>query len=100
VVHHRLSVKFDRDLIQALESARTRLAVAIASETKSTPPEQRQYYLETADRMQRFTKMVRAGSGALQNRHDWERTLEALKRLPAQSKALPLCQTLREIVPD
>lgn len=100
VVHHRLSTKIDRELILALESARTRLAVAIATETKSTPPERRQYYLETADRMQRLTRMVRAGSGALQRRQDWERALDALKCLPVQTTALPLCQALREILLD
>ena len=83
----------------ALESARPRLAVAIASETKSTPLDRRQYYLETADRMRRFSKKLRkSGFRTLQERREWIHALDALKQLPAQSKALRLCQNLRDIV--
>jgi hypothetical protein len=100
VIHNRSSTKIHRELVAALESVRTRLAVAIACETKSTTPDRRQYYLETADRMRRFTKNLRTGSGALQERQDWHGALDALRRIPAQTKAFQLCQTLRRLIGD
>ena len=100
MIRNRALTKTNRELVLALESARTRLAVAIASEAKSTPLDRWQYYLETADKMRRFSKKLRMGSGALQEREEWMRALEALRRLPVQSKALPLCRMLRELIAD
>jgi len=99
-MRHRPATKFNRELVLALERARTRLAVAIASETKSTPPDRWRYYLDTSDRMRRFIKRLRAGSGELQEHPDWERALEALRRLPPQGKASQLCRILRDIVSE
>ncbi len=99
MIHNRIPTKFQRELIVALESARTRLAVAIAAETKSTPPERWQYYLETAAHTRRFIKKVRrANADLLQGSREWIDALETLKHLPAQSKALRLAQLLRDLV--
>ncbi len=98
MIQNRTSTEIQLELLLAIESARNRLAVAIASETKSTPPDRRQYYLETADRMRRISRKLRKdGAGIPQDRQPWIRALEALNRLPAQSKALPLCRILRDI---
>jgi hypothetical protein len=99
VIHNRAFTKIHRELVLALESARMRLAVAIASETKSTPPDRRRYYLDTSDRIRRFIKSLRKGDpDVLQQRQAWVQALDALNRLPVHSKALLLCQVLREIV--
>jgi chromatin segregation and condensation protein Rec8/ScpA/Scc1 (kleisin family) len=99
VIHNRASTKIYRELILALESARMRLAVAIALETKSTPPDRRWYYMETSDRMRRFIKSLRKrGSDVLQERQAYIQALDALNRVPVHSKAFLLCQLLCDIV--
>lgn len=99
MIHNLAFTKIHRELIWALESARMRLAVAIALETKSTLPDRRRYYLETSDRMRRFIKSLRKeDSDILQESHAWIQALDALNRVPAHSRALLLCQLLREIV--
>jgi hypothetical protein len=101
VIHNRALTKIHRELVWALESARTRLAVAIAAETKSTPPDRWLYYMETADGMRRAAKRLRkAGSCALNERQNWIYALQALRRIPAQLKALRLCFLLREILKE
>jgi hypothetical protein len=89
-----------QQLLSALESARTRFAIAIAAETKSTPVERWRYYLDTADRIARFIKKFRkVDSGAALNYQDWIRALEALKRVPLQNgNASRLCRILRDVV--
>jgi len=88
-----------RELVLALESVRTQLAIAMAAETKSTPPPRREYYLETAERTRWFVKRLRqSDAGALQQRQDWIDALESLRGLPAQSRALRVCQLLREVM--
>jgi hypothetical protein len=101
LIQDRTSKSVHRELLLALESARTRLAVAIAAETKSTPLDQWRYYLDTADRIRRFArKLRRRGFDVPQEFQDWIRALEALKRLPMQDKALRLCQILIDIVAE
>jgi hypothetical protein len=88
-----------RELLLAFESARTRLAVSIAAETKSTPLDRWRYYLETADRMCRFMKKMRKqGFHAVRKPEDWVCALETLRHLPVQDRALRLCQLLGDIV--
>ncbi len=48
-----------RELLFALESARTRLAVAIAAENKATPREQWLRYLTAEDRMRKCLREMR-----------------------------------------
>ena len=99
MIHNRTSTKLHRELLIALESARTRLAVAIASETKSTPPDQLQYYFDTADQARRFNKKLRRQSiDRAQEQQAWSHALENLRRIPAQGNASGLCQMLRDIV--
>jgi hypothetical protein len=87
------------ELLRALESARSRLAIAIAVETKSTPRDRRQYYLETAEYMRRFVgRLRREGESVRQGVGGWEYALEALKRIPLKDAAFPLCRRLRNIV--
>lgn len=95
-----------QDLLKALESARTRLAIAIAAETKATPLERWNYYLETADQMRRCLKQLRAlpRSGTMSSA-DWIEALATLKRIPQRSdprlrkgEAHQLCQCLRAVL--
>lgn len=89
----------EKELVCALEQARNRLVVAIAGESKSTPKDRRQYYLETADSMRRLIIRLRKG-GSSRGFHlqDWVSALQALDTLPLKEKAQPLCNRLRSIV--
>jgi hypothetical protein len=97
-MHNRASTKIHRELILAVESARMRLAVAIALETKSTPPDRRRYYLDISDRMRQFVKRLRkGGADVAQERQAWVQALDTLKQLPSHSRALMLCQLLDDL---
>ncbi len=99
VIRNRASTKIHRELLFALESARMRLAVAIAVERKSTPPDRWQYYLATSDRMCRFIRKLRTRNfDVLSPPQDWIRALETLRRLPVQDGAVRLSQILGDIV--
>jgi hypothetical protein len=90
-----------KELLRALESARTRLAIAIAEETKSTPRSRRQYYLDTADQLRTCIGRLRKVDGDLERDYEsWALALQALKQLPVQNNAFQLCLKLREIVTD
>jgi hypothetical protein len=76
-----------------------RLSVAIASETKSTPRDGWRSYLETADQISRSIRKLRhADFDSLPDSHGWIRTLDTLDYLPVHSRALRLCQILRDIL--
>jgi hypothetical protein len=99
VIQNRALTKVQKELVHALESARNQFAVAIAAESKSTPPDQWQCYLDTADRMCRFIKKLRKTGIEGGSMHaDWIHALELLHRLPAQDKARQLYRILRDIV--
>jgi hypothetical protein len=86
-------------LLLALEAARTRLAVAVAAETKSTPPERWQYYFEISERTRRLIKGLRnANSEMPLLKQRWTEAIESLKQIPAQSKAAQICKLLGDIV--
>jgi hypothetical protein len=101
VIRNGTSMKAHKELLLALEYARTRLAIAMAVETKSTPTAQWQYYLDTTDRMCRYMKKLRksdfTASPGLQN---LDRAVETLKRLPVHDKAMRLCRIIRDIVAE
>lgn len=98
MIYNRVSARFHRELVLALESARIRLAIAMASETKSTPLDRWRYYLETADQTCRLMKKLRrANADSLHENQEWITALDNLKHLPVHSKALWLCQLLQEI---
>jgi hypothetical protein len=87
------------ELLIALESARTRLAVAIASERKSTLPDRLQYYMETAEQTRQFMKKLRrANFSIVQEKQEWLYALENLRQLPVQDRAVGLCRILRDII--
>lgn len=92
------STRVSMDLLLALEFARTRLAIAIAAESKSTPPERWQYYLDTADRMSRCLRKLRKNGMkmAISNKEEF-RALEALRRIPIANNAQRFCQVLGDI---
>jgi hypothetical protein len=89
------------DLILALESVRTRLSIAIAAESKSTPLDQWRHYLDTADRMARFMRKLRQSKGepamSIQN---GGRVIEALRQISEENSARQLCQILEAMVLD
>jgi hypothetical protein len=98
---HRLT----RELLYAMESARSRLAVAIALENKATPRERWRQYLETEDRMRQCVRRIRflpychADSQA-----EWLKALSLLKQpLPAVEKEAPveaqvMCRRIMEVL--
>lgn len=95
------SIETDRDLVVALESARTQLAVAIAAERKSTPRNQWHYYLDTADRMGRFMRKLRkSGVDMGTGSEEGIRLRAALQCIPDGAKAQHLCRILRDIATE
>jgi hypothetical protein len=101
----RVSHTVYEDLLKALESARTRLAVAIAAETKATPVSRWNAYLQTAEEMRRCLKRLRAlpHSGS-RKPEDWTRALDILRQIPrrsdpgSRSEAHLLCQHLQAVL--
>jgi hypothetical protein len=92
-------------LLQALERIRTRLVIAIAVETKLTPPALRQYYLEMVDSMSECIKILRRGlRNGIKVENKCLQVLQELRSLPQpdqelQSKeALQLCRRLQHIL--
>jgi hypothetical protein len=99
LIKSRIAPKIQKELVLALESARTRLSIAIALESKSTPRERWRYYLDTADHVSRCVKRLRkADFDSKPVSQGWIRALDILKHLPTQNKALRLCQILGEIM--
>ena len=95
-----------RDLLKALESARTRLAIAIAGVTKVTPIQRWNYYLETSDQMRRCLKQLRAHPRPESiDQPDWIKALDTLREMPARpdlsshkGEADVLCRRLRSVL--
>ena len=88
-----------RDLLLAMETARSRLAIAIAEESKYTPWNQRQYYLDTADRMRRnITRLRTEESNEGFQLQEWILALEALREIPLNDRARTICERLRRIM--
>jgi len=101
VIQNRFSAKVHRELVLALESARMRLSVAIAVETKSTPRDRWRYYLDTTDQISRFIRRFRKTDfESAPDSQDWIKALDRLDRLPIQVRALRLCQVLRDIMAE
>lgn len=93
------SIDFAGDLLRALEAARIHLALAIAAESKSTPPDRWQHYLSTAERAGRFMRKLRKnGMEKPISSHEGNRALEALRRIPDATTAQRMCQMLGDIV--
>jgi|GEM_PF-1750388 len=88
-----------RELLLAMETARSRLAIAIAEESKYTPWNQRQYFLDTADRMRRNIARLRTekSSEGFQLQ-EWILALEALREIPLNDRAQAICERLRRII--
>ena len=91
------------ELLHSLEQARSRLAVAIATESKATPLERIRYYRETDEKVHRCVRELRSlRRSGVEGRQGLQEALSALKRLPPeyfvarQGHALQLCQQLRE----
>ena len=98
MIQNPVSAKSHRELLHALESARMRLSVAIAAETKSTPRERWLHYLDAFDQIRRFVRKLRnANSGSLPNLQGWIRALDTLEHLPVQNRVPRLCQILQDI---
>ncbi len=94
-----------RELVYAMERARSRLAVAIAAESKTTTRDRWRHYLETEDRMRWCVRKIRrhhvpgtCGNGS------WREALSLLQRpLPAvdgkfRGEAQELCRRLQEVL--
>jgi hypothetical protein len=95
------------DLLHALENARGRLAVAIATETKTTTAGRWRHYREVEDRLRRCLKELRChGPTGLRTQVGWHEALEALKgihytspeRMARKDEAMHLCQQLGDVL--
>ena len=72
------------ELLHSLEQARTRLAVAIATESKATPLERIRYYRETDEKVHRCVRELRSlRRSGVEGQQGWQEALSALKRLLA-----------------
>ncbi|MBN1567057.1 MAG: hypothetical protein JXA73_04365 [Acidobacteria bacterium] len=101
MIQDRLAAKVHGELVLALESARMRLSVAIAVETKSTPQDRRRYYLDTTEQVCRFIRRLRKADGTSSaEARGWINALDSLGRIPIQARALRLCQALQEIMKE
>jgi hypothetical protein len=94
-----------RDLLHALERARSRLAVAIAAENKYTPRERWRHYLETEDRMRRCVREIRQSCNpSLEKQRDCLQVLSLLMQpFPAdggeaEGEAQRLCRRCYEVL--
>jgi hypothetical protein len=101
MIENHILTEIPADLIVALESARTRLSIALAAQSKSTPPVLWRQYLDTADRMSRFMRKLRQNGGEMvmkikQGGH----VREALLQIAEENDARRLCQILEDIVSD
>ncbi len=77
-----------RQLVVALEKARTRFAVAMASEGKMALLRHWKRYVETDRRIRHFLQTLRCGEQRqYRHRRRWESVLEMLRRLPAGDPA-------------
>jgi hypothetical protein len=88
-----------------MENARSRLAVAVASENKATPRERWRYYLETEDRMRRCVREIRRNTKrSFRRQFEWLQALDLLKKpLPAEERksrgeAQLLCQRIYDVL--
>ena len=92
------------ELLRSLEKARSRLAVAIATESKATPLDRLRYYREVEGTIHRWLRELRVRRRTGLEAHEaWFQVLDSLKgllpgpdHLPARHSALQLCQRLRE----
>jgi hypothetical protein len=101
VIKKYVSNKIRGELLFALESARTRLAIAMTAETKSTPVELWRYYLDMANRLCLLIKKLRAAGQDLDPvLNHWICALSALRQISIHDKARPLCRVLEDIVTE
>jgi hypothetical protein len=89
-----------KELLIALESVRTRFAIATASEKKYTLPALWQYYLDTADQMCRSIRRLRRAEDQAPPPGEWVSVLEKLRRMPPHPQTQQLCRIIREIVAE
>lgn len=94
-----------KDLLCALERARSRLAVAIATENRFTPRERWRHYLETESRMRQVVREIRNRSGrSYRKQFAWLQALDVLSQpLPApdghsHGEASALCDKLHAVL--
>jgi len=94
-----------RELLHALERARSRLAVAIAAENKITPRKRWRHYLETEDRMRRCVREIRCHRNpGLEKQGDCLQVLNLLMQpFPAgnrdtEGEAQLLCRRMYEVL--
>ncbi len=91
------------ELVQALEAARSRLAIAVAADSKMTPVSQRRLYLETDARLRRCLRELRAQRWPGEaGRSDLTECLDSLSRLfsegVSRGRSHRMCARLTEIL--
>lgn len=91
------------ELVHALETARSRLAIAVAADSKITTLSQRGHYLETDARLRRCLRKLRARQWpGVSGRVNWTECLELLGRLLGEGachgRSHRMCAGLDEIL--
>ena len=66
-------------LLSALERARSRFAIAVATEKKATPPEKYRHYLQTEDRVRGIVRELRSQMSSAMT---WHQAIDALRKIP------------------
>jgi len=91
------------EVVQALEAARSRLAIAVAADSKMTPLSERKFYLETDARLRRCLRELRARQWqGLRGQSTWTECLESLTLLLSEGvnrgRSHRMCARLGEIL--
>ena len=105
-LHSRRAERTLMRLLHALECARGQLAIAMAVESKVTPPARWRSYVEVDDRMRRCLRRLKLlRRHTLQEPPGWLVILDSLQRLPRVSdtgtrraQAEHLCSYLAEVL--
>ena len=99
MIQNRFSADSHRALMRAMESARMRLSVAVAEETKSMPRDRWLCYLDIADQIRTLAKRIRdADCRSAPDWRPWIKALEKLDGVPVQNRASRLHEILHDIV--
>jgi hypothetical protein len=93
-----------QDVIRVFETARSRLAVAVAADSKITPPGQRECYRETDQRLRRCLRDLRSLHRLeLSEFVHWSDNVAALRSLlasfsPGKGRSRELCVRLQDVL--
>jgi len=88
------------ELLRALESVKIQLALAIAAERKFTPLDRRQYYLETAGRMNQCVKKLKKDRTRILSPEGKAWAMEAINGVSQEIGAGQICLIIGNIIAE